>query len=436
MARSAASRSASVTPIRQSAPPGRESRRAVAAAAVGNLLEWYDFAIYAYMAVVIARKFFPAGDELTSLLAAFAAFGIGFVARPLGGIVIGRLGDARGRKSAMLVTLALMTVGTVLIGVTPEYAQIGPAAPMLIVAARLMQGFSAGGEWGTSTAFIVEWAPQGRRGLYGSLQQCSVAAGLLLGASIAAATSTFFTLEQVDAWAWRIPFLLGATLGPVGLYMRRHVEETPAYLLARIPAQQEKEEPPATLAARAFGFTILWSVAYYTGLAYLPTFLQQHAGFPRTQALWSTAAGLLVMVVATPALGALSDRVGRKPLLIAACAVFVVLPYPLFRFLLSQPSFAEVLLAQCLLAAAIATFSGPGPAAIAEIFPTRLRSGWMSIGYTLSVALFGGFAPYLATWLIARTGNPLAPSFYLIAAALVTLGVILNLRETAQEALR
>jgi MHS family proline/betaine transporter-like MFS transporter len=424
-----------VTPIRQAPPPGRDSRRAVAAAAVGNLLEWYDFAIYAYMAVIVARKFFPAGDELTSLLAAFAAFGIGFVARPLGGIVIGRLGDVRGRKRALLLTIALMTAGTVLIGVTPEYSQIGIAAPILIVAARLMQGFSAGGEWGTSTAFIVEWAPQGRRGFYGSLQQCSVAAGLLLGASIAAATSTVFTAEQVDAWAWRIPFLLGAALGPVGLYLRRHVEETPAYLFARISAPETTEQPAAVLAARGFGFTILWSVAYYTGLAYLPTFLQQHAGFPRAQALWSTAAGLLFMVVATPALGAVSDRIGRKPLLLTACALFVVLPYPLFRFLLSQPSFAEVLLAQCFLALAIATFSGPGPAAIAEIFPTRLRSGWMSIGYSLSVALFGGFAPYLSTWLIAKTGNPVAPSFYLIAAALATLGVILSLRETAHEPL-
>jgi MHS family proline/betaine transporter-like MFS transporter len=418
--------------------PGRESSRAVAAAVAGNLLEWYDFAIYAYMAVVIARKFFPASDEVTSLLSAFAVFGIGFVARPLGGILIGRLGDVRGRKNALLVTIALMTGATVLIGLTPDFSQIGVAAPILIVGARLLQGFAAGGEWGTSTAFIVEWAPQNRRGLYGSLQQCSVAGGLLLGASVAAATSTLFTSEQVDAWAWRIPFLLGAVLGPVGLYIRRHVGETPAYQGSGAGAQPPSQQPlrPAALAARAFGLTILWSVAYYTGLTYLPTFLQQHTGFSRTAALWSTAAGLLFMILATPVLGALSDRVGRKPLLLAACAVFVLLPYPLFHFLVSQPSLAEVVMAQCLLTLAIATFSGPGPAAIAEIFPTRLRSGWMSTGYSLSVALFGGFAPYLATWLIAVTGSPLAPSLYLMAAALATGGVILTLKETAHEPLQ
>jgi MHS family proline/betaine transporter-like MFS transporter len=420
------------------APPGRESSRAIAAAVAGNLLEWYDFAIYAYMAVIIARKFFPAGDEVSSLLAAFAAFGIGFVARPLGGIVIGRLGDRKGRKAALLVTIALMTGATVLIGLTPDFAHIGAWASMLIVGARLVQGFAAGGEWGTSTAFIVEWAPEGRRGLYGSLQQCSVAGGLLLGASVAAATSTLFTPDQVDDWAWRIPFLLGGVLGPVGLYIRRHIDETPAFVRARqaAPVRAAGESAPVILAARAFGFTILWSVAYYTGLAYLPTFLQQHAGFPRTAALWSTAAGLLFMVAATPLLGALSDRVGRKPLLLAACLIFVLLPYPLFDFLLSRPSFASVVAAQCLLSFAIAVFSGPGPAAIAETFPTRLRSGWMSAGYSLSVALFGGFAPYLATWLIATTGNPVAPSLYLVAAALVTGGVILNLKETAHEPLK
>jgi MHS family proline/betaine transporter-like MFS transporter len=408
----------------------------VIAAVVGNLLEWYDFAIYAYMAVIIAGKFFPAGDELTSLLATFAAFGIGFVARPLGGIVIGRLGDVKGRKTALLVTIALMTGGTVLIGLTPDFNQIGVAAPALVVAARLLQGFSAGGEWGTSTAYIVEWAPQGRRGLYGSLQQCSVAAGLLLGSAIAATTSTVFTSEQLGGWAWRIPFLLGGVLGPVGLYMRRHIDETPAYLHAASERSRADEPRPAALAARAFGFTILWTVAYYTILTYLPTFLQQHAKLARAEALWSTVAALVLMVITTPLFGWLSDRVGRKPLLLAACVLLVVLPYPLFHFLLSRPSFVGVVFAQCILTMAIAIFSGPGPAAIAEIFPTRVRSGWMSTGYSLSVALFGGFAPFLATWLIAITDNPLAPSFYVMAAAAATLGVILKVKETAHVSLR
>ena len=274
-----------------------EARRAVAAAVVGNVLEWYDFAVYAYMATVIAAKFFPASDEVTSLLSTFAAFGIGFVARPLGGILIGRLGDVRGRKTALLFTIALMAAGTVAIGLVPTYQTIGVAAPIFVVAARLVQGFSAGGEWGGSTAFIVEWAPPGRRGLYGSLQQCSVAGGLLLGSGVAALVNTFLPAAAVDSWGWRIPFLLGGLLGPVGLYMRKHIDETPAFRRSRqeagalLPgvgpgsAPSSAPEPPIApiwLAARAFGFTVLWTVSYYIVLT-LHADVSAEAGRRRAQ---------------------------------------------------------------------------------------------------------------------------------------------------------
>ena len=414
------------------------ARRAVAAAVVGNVLEWYDFAVYAYMATIIAKKFFPASDEVTSLLSTFAAFGIGFVMRPLGGILIGRLGDTRGRKTALLVTIALMAAGTVLIGVIPSYESIGVAAPALVVFARLVQGFSAGGEWGGSTTFIVEWAPEGRRGFYGSLQQSSVAGGLLLGSAIAALLNTMVPPETLENWAWRIPFLLGGLLGPVGLYMRRNIEETPAFArAAEMPSENVSPSiAPLRLAMRALGFTILWTVAYYIILSYMPTFLQKYVKLSRTQALWSTSAGLLVLVVATPLMGLLSDRIGRKPLLLAACAGFVLLPYPLFVLMLSGVSLATIVVVQVVLALTIALYSGPGPAAIAEIFPTKARSTWMSTGYSAGVAIFGGFAPFIATWLIARTGNPISPSYYVIAAAVASMAVILGLEETARQPLR
>src|SRR5690349_14270415 len=259
------------------------------AAVIGNVLEWYDFAVYAYMATVIAKQFFPAQDELTSLLSTFAAFGVGFVVRALGGVVIGRLGDRRGRKAALVLTIALMAAGTVMIGLIPSYASIGAAAPILIVIARLLQGFSAGGEWGGATAFIVEWAPPRQRGLYGSLQQSSVACGLLLGSGIAAAVSTLFSAAVVEEWAWRIPFLLGGVLAPVGLYMRRNIEDPPAFArVAREPASAALSMPAMHLAARAMGFTVLWTVSYYIVLSYMPTFLQKQVGLPRTQALWAT----------------------------------------------------------------------------------------------------------------------------------------------------
>lgn len=411
-------------------------RRALTAAVVGNVLEWYDFAVYAYLATVIAKKFFPTGDDVTALLSTFATFGVGFVLRPLGGLIIGRIGDRSGRKAAMTLTIALMAVGTLMIGVAPTYESIGLLAPAIVVLARLIQGFSAGGEWGTATAFIVEWAPPGRRGLYGSLQQCSVAGGLLLGSATAALVSTLLTVQEVEAWGWRIPFLLGGLIGPVGWYMRRHIEETPTFREAADTPPPQAGESDTRLLLRAAGFTVLWTVAYYIVLTYLPTFLQQQVHLTRAQALWSTSASLLLVMLASPLFGHLSDRIGRKPLLLTSCIAFIVLPYLLLSYMLADGSLAAVVVCQLLLALAIACFSGPGPAAISEIFPTRSRSAGMSIGYSLSVAVFGGFAPFIATWLIARTGNPVAPAWYVIGAAVITLLVIRKMKDGALSPLR
>jgi MHS family proline/betaine transporter-like MFS transporter len=415
--------------------PPQDRRRAVTAAVLGNLLEWYDFAVYGFLALVLAAKFFPSGDELTALLSTFAAFGVGFVVRPLGGILIGRLGDVRGRKAALTLTIFLMAVGTVLIGLLPTYESIGMWAPALLVLARLMQGFAAGGEWGGATAFIVEWAPENRRGLFGSFQQSSVAAGLLLGSGVTALLSTLLTPEQMGSWGWRVPFLLGGILAPVGIYMRRNIDETPAFRRARDTAPSVPVSSPAALAARAFGFTVLWTTAYYMLLTYMPTFTQKHVGLSRAEALWSNTLGLLVLVVLAPLSGHLSDRIGRKPLLLACCLGMALLSYPLFQVMLSYPALATVMAVQALFALMIASFSGPGPAAIAEIFPTHVRSTWMSTGYSLAVAIFGGFAPFIATWLIARTGSPLSPTWYLIAAAIASTVVVASLRETAHDKL-
>jgi MHS family proline/betaine transporter-like MFS transporter len=422
------------------APSG--SRKAVTAAVVGNVLEWYDFGVYAFMAAIIGKTFFPSGNEVTQILAAFIAFGLGFVVRPLGGIVIGRLGDVKGRKAALILTIMLMAVGTVLIGLIPSYAAIGIAAPLLIVLARLMQGFSAGGEWGGSTAFIVEWAPEGRRGFYGSFQQCSVTAGLLLGSGVAALCNTLIGPEDMEAWGWRIPFLLGGILGPVGMWMRRNVEETPAYERVKRadPASVDRGgadgAAPFWLAARAFGFTVLWTVSFYIFLSYMPTFTQKYVGLSRTEALWSNTIGLVLLVVAIPLMGHLSDRFGRKPFLLACCAAFVILPYPLFAVMLGGAGLGTVIAIQLLIGLAISLFSGAGPAAISEIFPTASRSTWMTSGYALAVAIFGGFAPTVATWLIQETGSPIAPTWYVMAAGVISFVVIWRLRETAHEPLR
>jgi MHS family proline/betaine transporter-like MFS transporter len=413
-----------------------KSRRAVTAAVIGNVLEWYDFAVYGYVAAIIGKNFFPGTDETTELLKAFLTFGLGFVARPIGGIVIGRMGDTRGRKAALMLTIFLMALGTVLIGILPTYATIGVAAPALLLFARLMQGFSTGGEWGGSTAYIVEWAPRDKRGLFGSFQQMSVVAGLLLGSSFAALLNTLLTPEQMADWGWRIPFLVGGILGPIGLYMRRTIDETPHYEAAKAAPPPTSGESGFALAARAFGFTIVWTVCFYVLLTYMPSWTAKYMNLTPAAALWSNSIGLVALIIGIPIMGHLSDRYGRRPLLLICCAAFIVLPWPLFTYLSSgHVPYVVLVLTQIAIAILISLYSGAGPAAIAEIFPTRNRSTWMTTGYALSVAIFGGSAPYLSIEMIKWFGTPIAPVWYLIAAAAVSFAVIWSLKETAHDEL-
>ena len=312
-----------------------QTRRAVSAAVIGNVLEWYDFAVYAYVAVIHREEVFSGrAIEVTALLATFLTYGLGFLARPLGGIILGRIGDTHGRKTALLITIALMAVGTVLIGILPTYASIGVAAPLLLVVARLLQGFSAGGEWGSSTAYIVEWAPQDQRGFYGSFQQTSVVAGLLLGSGIAALFATLLTTEQMDGWGWRVPFLLGGILGPVGLVDAAH-DRRNAGLHEGEGGAGSRRPASRALAARRPRLRLHHRVDRVLLRA-----AQLHADLVRGQylkitpaaALWANTIGLFVLMVFIPVMGMLSDKWGRKPLLLACCIAYIVVPYPIFKY--------------------------------------------------------------------------------------------------------
>jgi MHS family proline/betaine transporter-like MFS transporter len=419
-----------------------ERRRAAVSIVVGNALEWFDFATYAFLATIIAKNFFPAGDETTALLSTFAAFGIGFVARPIGAIFFGWLGDTRGRKLALLIAMPLMGFGTLLMGLIPPYAAIGVAAPLLLITGRLLQGFSAGGELGNAVAFLVEWAPPRRRALFSSLQQCSTIGGTLLGSGVAAMLTSVLTPEALESWGWRVPFIFGGlVIAPLGWYLRSKVEETPVFEQAsavplKAPAGAGGDASPWLMGAKTMGLSIVWTVSFYVFLNYLPSFLPKYAGTSPAAALWANTAGLFVMMLAIPAWGLISDRIGRRPLLLAGAIAFLLLPYPLFSLLVSGASpltaFAAIVASGLL----IAIFAGVAPATMSEMFPTHLRTTGMSVGFGLATAIFGGFSPFISTWLISATGSPLAPTFYVMAAAVISTLVILTLRETAHEELK
>jgi len=415
-----------------SQPIASKRRKAIAAATIGTVVEWYDYAVYGFLAIIIAHQFFPSANETAGLLAAFATFGVGFLVRPLGGIGFGWIADTFGRKVALVITLLMMALSTVGIGLIPSHASIGMTAPILLVICRLVQGFSAGGEWGSATAFMVEWAPPNRRGLFGGYLQASVAGGILLGSGVAAIATTVLPMEQMNEWGWRIPFILGGLLLPVGIYTRRHVEETPAFRNAEAQSKASSSTSmPWRAALQAFGFTIHWGVAFYVMLVYLPTFSQKYLGIPRDAALWSNTLALAAFVFAVPFMGLLSDRIGRKPMMLTSTILYLALGYPFFQLLLANPSLNVLMAAQVGSALALAAFSGTAPAAICELFATNGRAIWMSTAYSLCVALFGGCAPYIVTWLIDATGTPIAASYYLIACAAVSAVTVLTLRETA-----
>ncbi|MFE5708895.1 MFS transporter [Rhodococcus koreensis] len=423
------------------APSSQSRLKALSAGAIGNAVEWYDMAIYAVMAPIYASLFFPSGNSTAQLLAAFALFGVGFVMRPIGAVVFGHLGDKVGRKVALSWAVILMSMATLGIGLVPTHAAIGIFAPVLLTLLRLLQGFSAGGEWGGSVAFMVEYAPDGKRGFFGSWQQVSVALGFLAGSLTSALVSTVLSTEALHSWGWRIPFLFGGVLGAVGFYLRRSLEETPRYAEAEAEAEVSRSPLRETFAehkaacGRAFLYAAFYNVTYYILLTYTPTYLSVTLGYSFTQGLLASVITLIVFAVCIPFTGALSDRIGRKPLLLIACGGCVLFTYPLF-LVMNAGHFVYVVSALAVFAILMSCFSGPGPAALAEMFPTEVRFTALSIGYNFGAVAFGAGAPFIATWLIRTTGTSLAPSYYVIFGCMITLCLVLTMRETAFSKLR
>ena len=415
-------------------------RRAVRGAAIGNTVEWFDFAIYGFLATYIAEKFFPSGDETAALLNTFAIFAAAFFMRPLGGFFFGPLGDRIGRQKVLALVILLMSGSTFAIGLVPSYDTIGVFAPLLLLFLRCLQGFSAGGEYGSGACFLAEYASDKHRGFVVSFLVWSVVVGFLLGSLTVTGLETVLSEGAMDSYGWRIPFLIAGVLGAVGLYIRLRLGDTPEFEALRDEGEVASSplKEAVTTSWRPIlqiaGLVVIHNVGFYIVFTFLPSYFTKTLGFTKTDAFVSITVASLVALILIPPLGALSDRIGRKPLLIAGSLAFAVFAYPLF-VMLNTGSLAAAIAAHAGLAAIESVFVCASLAAGAELFATRVRSSGYSIGYNVSVALFGGTAPYVATWLVARTGNDLAPAYYVIVAALVTLITVLTMRETARRPL-
>jgi MHS family alpha-ketoglutarate permease-like MFS transporter len=410
---------------------GEQRRRSLVAASIGNALEWFDWNAYAIFAADFSGQLFGRAQGGTALLRSLLVFAVGFFFRPLGGALLAAFTDRFGRRAGLTFSVMLMGGGSLLIAVCPTYDQVGLLAPAVLLLARIAQGLSTGGEFAASTAYLAELAPSHRRGFYGSFIHSSTAVGTVSATLLSALLLAVLGRDQLAAWGWRIPFLLGALLAVYGLYLRRRLEESELFLAAagrRVPRptlEVLRRHPAAAL--RVVGFTIGGTVAYYTFAVYLPTYAIQAEGVPPGAARWASVAAQVLFIAALPVLGSLSDRIGRRPLLIVFAASFALLAVPMFRLLNESPwslfgvmGVGLVLFACC---------GAVVPIAMAEMFPTEVRSAGIGLPYALTVALFGGTAPYVVEWMRAHGRGEWYP-WYVAALCLVSLVAYATARET------
>jgi MFS transporter, MHS family, proline/betaine transporter len=391
----------------------------VIAAIIGNLLEFYDFTVYSFFALTIAKLFFPAHDPVVSTLLALSAFAIGFVARPVGGFVLGHYADKRGRRAALTLTIFLMAIGSAMIGLTPTYASIGLAAPALIIFARLLQGFAQGGEFGAATATLLETGSAKGRGFRASWQLASQGAAALMGSGIAALLTYQLSGEQLLDWGWRVPFLIGTLIMPVGVYLRRHIVEEPP---KQAKAARSSLEPGLVRKWFLTVFAIMgMTVATYVLMYYIPTYSIQYLKMPPK----------LSMLVSIFVWGALSDKMQRrKPLILAGRIVLIVLLYPAFWLMNQFPSLPVMVALIVLLMLFYTMGSAPAYALMPENFPKHVRAGYLASAYAVAVSVFGGSAQLVVAWLIKVTGNTMAPAWYMIVCVVISLIAVSMLDET------
>lgn len=417
-----------------------QSRRALVAGSVGNFIEWYEFGVYGYLATIIAGNFFTLEGQtgMTGLLLTYASFALAFFCRPVGAIIFGRIGDRIGRKPTLIAVVLLMTLATAIIGLLPTYAQIGVAAPLLLTLMRMFQGLFAGGEFGGAVSLMTEFAPKGKRGIYGAWQSFTVSLGLLTGVALVALLVQTLPEAQMKDWGWRVPFLLALPMGLVALYLRLKLDETPNFVASKKaePKVQktaaEKASAVATAKAIALGIGRMmgWSAGGYTFLVVMPSYLQTslHATF--LQALVATVLANVGFALAILPSGWLSDKIGRKKVMMIAVFAVIVLSFPLLHLLQNpESSLLAKGIAVLIAGATIGMIAGPGPAMLAEMFPTRVRYTGLGLSYSLSNAVFSGCAGLIITGLIKETGNLDIPAYYVVATCVVSLFALMSLRK-------
>lgn len=413
--------------------PGRA--RTILGGSIGHFIEWYDWSIYGFLAAVFAGQMFPAGSPSAALIASFSAFAIGFLGRPVGAIVLCPLADKYGRRALLSATILMAGIGSLVIGLCPTYDQIGLAAPLLIVAARLLQGFSAGGEAQIAIAFLNEHAPRRHRALAASPQFMVVGLAVLAATAVASLTTSLFTQEWLVLWGWRVPFLIGGLASLYGLFMRRQIEETPAFLQSRAQQTVTIAGIFGTLARHPKESFIVFAIQligvhYYLWLVFLPTYATMIGGLDRSLGLAGNIAALAVYCAGIPLFAWLSDRRGRKPLLVASAAGFVLLTYPLLSLLSGAIGFGTYLFVAVASATLIAINSAVAGTIIAELFPTPVRSSGIGIPQSLCAAIFGGTAPIMTAWLHGLGGVPYVSAYLIGLTALGLLVYVFMMPET------
>lgn len=430
-------------------------QRAVKAASLGNAMEWFDFGIYSYLAVTIGHVFFPSGSDTVQLLSSFATFAVAFLVRPVGGMVFGPMGDKVGRKKVLALTMIMMAVGTFAIGLIPSYAAIGFWSPVLLILFRLVQGFSTGGEYGGASTFIAEYAPDKRRGYFGSFLEFGTLAGYIGAAGLVTVLSAVLDDGAMQSWGWRIPFLVAGPIGLIGLYLRLRLDETPAF--QKLDNGTVRETVRASEAAGSVEtttkgdlakiFTNYWptlilcialvgayNITDYMLLSYMPTYLTDELHYNETHGLLILLGVMVFLMLVINQVGRLSDHFGRKPLLMTGMLGFLVLTAPAF-LLVKQGSLPAITGGMLMLGLALVCLLGTMSAALPALFPTQVRYGSLSVGYNLSASLFGGTTPLVITGLISLTGNDMMPAYYSMAAALVGVIAVACMKETAQQPL-